>query len=652
MLRGQGPAFNGTSGTVTYFAEAPDPYLGLDGRPGSYYDLANIQVLKGPQGTLFGKNATGGNVLFEPQRPTNTLSGYFNGQLGDYGEREFDAAINIPIVSDKVLLRVAGTAERRDGYTTDVGPNFPGKSYDNIAYEGFRVGLTVRPFTGLESYTLYRYQQSYTNGPGTVPYLLDPTRTDLDAAFPNRTTAFATQQALGPRQVSYDFNEFTRTQYNQAMNSTTYRVNDNIQLKNIVSYTRDEIYYAYDYDAGPLPLAGQSSTNVPTEGGDYISEELQLQGNALDRKLQYAGGIYGDDLHTPKPTGGLFQSYPTTAFLGELIPVAELMSNHSQAAFVQGTLDFGAFTPVLSGLSFTAGYRYTNEYTESSTTELGIPEGSGSDSFHYGSYTFDIDYKLFHDTLLYATFRDAFKAGGFNSLVPTGSPFANYPPEQLKDKEFGIKTTQHFLGMQARVNLDGFFGDYNNIQREVVQVVNGLPSEVVESAAKGKIDGLELESSLIPIRPLEISLNYSYTDSAYTAVTTVAEGLLQGAPFPYTPRNKVSLEARYQLPVAPRFGQLTASETLTYQSKQSIAQTNQDLVAPYLPGFGQLNLRLDWDHVMNHTFGVSFFMTNVTNELQAVGQGDFYASYGVETRTYAPPRMFGFQLRYPFGGQS
>ena len=131
-LRGQGPAFGAVPGVVPYFSEVANP-VGIDGRVGTYFDLADVQVLDGPQGTLFGKNTTGGNILFEPERPKRSLWRlYPSGEFGNYNDRRADGAINIPIIADKVLLRLAGEVDRQDGYTTDVGPNFPGKKYDNI----------------------------------------------------------------------------------------------------------------------------------------------------------------------------------------------------------------------------------------------------------------------------------------------------------------------------------------------------------------------------------------------------------------------------------------------------------------------------------------------------------------------------------------
>ena len=124
-LRGQGPAFGSVPGVVTYFSEVANP-IGIDGRVGTYFDLTSVQVLAGPQGTLFGKNATGGNILFEPVKPTDKLEGYVRGEYGNYNDRRLEGAINLPIAGDKLMLRVAGEMGRRDGYTVDVRTGLQG----------------------------------------------------------------------------------------------------------------------------------------------------------------------------------------------------------------------------------------------------------------------------------------------------------------------------------------------------------------------------------------------------------------------------------------------------------------------------------------------------------------------------------------------
>jgi len=186
----------------------------------------------------------------------------------------------------------------------------------------------------------------------------------------------------------------------------------------------------------------------------------------------------------------------------------------------------------------------------------------------------------------------------------------------------------------------------------LVNVPNGLggtvPVQVVQSVAKGRVDGVEFEGSLIPISGLVITVNYAYTDAAYTQVSPNAIGITLATPFPGLPQNKGSINTAYTFPINSEYGRVTLSGDVTYQSKVSVATTNQTPY-PWLPAYGLLNLRLDWDHIFGRPIGAALFATNVTNKTYATGQLDFSASSGFVTRTYAPPRMFGLQLRYAFG---
>ena len=378
-LRGQGPSFSSTPGVVPYFAEVPNP-VSIDGRGGSMFDLASVQVIAGPQGTLFGKNATGGNILFEPQRPTNTFGGYVQGEVGNYNDRRAEFALNLPIVDGKVLFRLAGESARRDGYTIDVGPNFKGKDYDDVHYDSVRAGLTLRFTDNLENYTVARFFQSSNNGPGTV---LKQFNTTLGAGllpvlipFPGLATAVADQAARDNRHVAYDQDEFSDTKYWQFVNQTTLEFSPNLKLKNIVSYSHGRYSYAYDYDATVYPIGGQTARGAyPSVAPNYFTEELQLQGKAFDGGLDFTVGAYYDKQTQNTPHwGGLFTQYPISFFLGPVPATLDVTSN-SHAVFAQGTLDLEK-VGLPHGLSLTAGLRHTWDSSTTTTAILAPPTTS------------------------------------------------------------------------------------------------------------------------------------------------------------------------------------------------------------------------------------------------------------------------------------
>lgn len=660
-LRGQGPAFGSTPGVINYFAEVPNS-LNADGRVGTYYDLANVQVLSGPQGTLFGKNATGGNILFEPVKPQDRFEGYAQVELGNYNDRRIEGALNTPIVPGKVLFRMAGEIGRRNGYTKDVGPFFAGKDYDNLSYESFRFGLTLNPTDDIEIYTVLRYYASHTNGGGTVLGAFNTAAgADLGppfgfipvlAFYPGAATAVAEQQARGPRRVAYDLDQFSETKYWQVINQATVNLTDDIKLRNIASYSEFRTIYGYDYDATAFPLAGQTG-RIPTLAPDVFTEELQLQGTAFDDAVTFSFGGYLDRQTTKDPAG--IEQY-TFFPIGTLIPpISGFFSNRnrSEAVFGQATVDLGKLSTGLDGFSVTGGLRYTWEHSFTSQIIGGPPAVSGSVDSDYPSYTATLDYDVTKGVHAYITARDAYKSGGVNGPVPAGSQFRTFPPERLSDIEVGLKSQFSLGNVDVRANIAAFRGIYKNIQRTTAESVP-TPSgpvllNVTRSAAKGKIEGVEVNAAIVPVSGFTLSGSYSYINARYTKVTDASAGaILNGAPFPYTPKHKLSLGASYQADLGS-IGELVLSGNYVRQTKVSTAQTNASFYN-YLPAYGLLNGNISLRNVGGRPLDITLFGTNLTNEAKPVGVLDQYTgSSGNVGLTYTEPRMYGVRVGYRFG---
>lgn len=662
-LRGQGPAFGSTPGVVSYFAEVPGA-VGVDGRVGTYYDLANVQVLAGPQGTLFGKNATGGNILFEPAKPQNQFEGYARAEFGNYDHRRLEGALNIPVVSDKVLLRVAGELGRRDGYTVDVGPVFAGKDYDNLHYQSVRAGLTIRPVDGFENYTVARYYYSNTNGGGTVLGAFNPAAgfdatafglgfLPVVAFYPGMATAVSEQQARGPRRVAYGLDQFSKTKFWQVINQTTVDLSDEIKLRNIISKAEFSNRYGYDYDATIFPLAGQSSRTIPTNAPNYFTEELQLQGTAFDRTLDFSIGGFLDRQTWKEPAG--IEQY-TFFPIGTLLPLATayfIQRSHSEAIFGQASLDLGKLAPSLEGLTFTGGLRYTWEHAFTSTEILPSPAVAGSVDSSYLSYTATLDYDFSPGVHGYVTARSAYKSGGVNGPVPAGSNFRTFPPEKLSDIELGLKSQFSLGGADVRLNIAAYRGIYNNIQRTTQEAVdigggNSILLNVTRSAAKGRIQGIEFNGAIVPVSGLTLNASYSYIDSKYTKVTDASAGaILAGAPFPYTPKHKFSLGASYEATLGG-LGTLGISTNYVRQTKVSTAQTNSSFYR-FLPAYGLLNASIDLRDIAGTQIDVGLFVNNLTKVAKPVGVIDgYFTAPGAVGLTYNEPRMYGIRLGYSF----
>ena len=582
-LRGQGATFQASPGVVVYVNEVPLPAaitLSQQGGPGNFVDIESLQVLAGPQGTLFGRNTTGGAVLLTPKKPTNEFGGWIKGEYGNYDRAYVEGAVNLPIVDDKVLLRVVGAYHNRDGYTRDVVWN---KDRDDENWYSGRVGLTLRPVDGIENYTMGYYSKSDTNGAGLVNrgFNIDGLKSlgfcaDAPAApgpigvpcdVYRQVTADAT--ALGPRKTAFSTDVFQKTETWGISNTTNFEITDDITLRNIVSYQKLKIGYRYDGDAsilqqhdvdpGVLPAAGvvtlpvlnfpigyfnsTLATELPRDDLRQFTEELQVQGKSLDGKFDWTvGGFY----YEQKPDGtqgsravvycpALFTGFCEASFN------QYSTSTVSKALYAQGALDLGAFSPTLDNLHLTAGYRYTwdhisgfaSQYSRSAADPTKAVCGSDSRVVPFASaladcrfsaslktnsptWTVGLDYKVTPDVLLFTKVSRGYKAGGFNQYAV----FTNtrtFDPEKVTSYEAGFKSDFRLGEVPFRLNTAVYHVIYKGIQRATGDFNPATNAGGARTNnADARINGVEVEASFRPFPGLELGGNFSYTDAKYT----------------------------------------------------------------------------------------------------------------------------------------
>ncbi|HEX8057507.1 MAG TPA: TonB-dependent receptor [Novosphingobium sp.] len=318
---------------AVYFADvvaprAQDSLAGGNNVPsGSFFDLQNVQVLKGPQGTLFGRNTTGGAVLLVPQKPTDRLEGYVEGSVGNYDMVRGQAVLNIPL-SDTFKVRLGIDRMKQDGYLNNrsgIGP----KDFNNTDYVNVRASIVADLTPDLENYLIFTYAKSNTNG--NVPRLT-ATNTQTIGGIPcipgfaaNGTPLQGAAQLLSstvcaqqsPRFATYGYYDVENSNPDahldveqwQVINTTTWKTTDSITIKNIASYAErrqnqsanlfgDNIVVPSFF--GPA-LAGKpfgyvnvfNDPNRDNTSQYTFTEELQLQGHAGDNdKLVYQLGAY------------------------------------------------------------------------------------------------------------------------------------------------------------------------------------------------------------------------------------------------------------------------------------------------------------------------------------------------------------------------
>lgn len=495
----------------------------------NFYDLQSIQVLKGPQGTLFGRNSTGGAVLIATGQPTNDTEGKFSLSYGNYDAVDFKGMVNIPIVDDKVLLRIAGNMAYRDGYQENIFLNAPVKRLGRQKRESGRISLTLKPSETITSTTVLEHTATGGNSTAVVPWSVNlPGSVDAitgaplasSAAFlysPSLDLLFGAgawdaylalhpgadpdgyaavvekQRARGPYKVDafFDGLPFFRGRSTSVTNTTTLDLGTDMVVKNIFGFSKQRSHYNITEQGAPYNVQCTCNPFTNDYGNDEknraFSNELQLQGNAFNGNLEYIVGAFyysaRTGTHWPQNYFELRPWLPGSAPIG--VTSSFLQRNTSKAVFAQGSYDI---TPQLT---FTLGGRYTWE----KVTLRQLPDGNGLDpdgtgvadqfaqlgvKFKKPSWTVGLDYKPNDDILVYAVTRGSWRSGGVNGVAPMYPTFASDPanpgalfkPETAKDVEFGIKWGGDIGGRRAHFNVAVYKQWIKNIQRAQFPVVD------------------------------------------------------------------------------------------------------------------------------------------------------------------------------------
>lgn len=760
-IRGQGQTYLASVGVANYFAEVPLIQGGItahQGGPGTFFDLESLQVLRGPQGTLFGRNTTGGAVLLGPKKPTNDLEGYVQMQFGNYNSREYEGALNVPIIEDRLLVRAAFKHVERDGFTKDVGPEafgfsdvcapsefsclggrspgFAGKDYDNKDYWHGRIGITFRLNDRIENYLLAYAGKSEDNGTG---FVIDGINPGFEVApgvsiAPNVATiagnlaylcpqnplacfadptgmallnpaiaqqVLAAQQQLGPRHVAMNMDQFSKLETWGVIDTFSFEITDTLTLRNILSYQRMEQNYVWDLDGSILPILSQMlavvqpgnpfgtvGTEASVTDSSQLTEELQFQGETLDGQLKFVFGGYYSNAQPEGPEA-------TGSFNGATLNLSGFrdIENRSVAAYSQSTLNLGVLTPSLEKLSFTAGLRYTEDRITGSryaTNYYAIPGVTELErKYSATTWTAGLDYQAADGVLLYGKATRGYKAGGFNYAAPRPTALT-YNPEFVTSYELGAKTDFRLGGMPVRFNINGYYLDYEDLQRAAGDnYPNVLPDgtcpnstcldqgAIIFNAEGARIAGIEIETTIRPTDNLDLSLGYAYTDAKYTdyMLTVSPDPMvrqvdscsgpvavpfpgqpatsidLSCVPFQNTPENMFNVSARYTLPLGEA-GTLAFGAVYSWVDKiwHGATMTPNDDPLGWTDSYGLLNLSVDWGGVFGSRLDAQLWGTNVADKTyRSSAYVGYSGSSGFVNSVYGEPRMYGLSLRYSFG---
>jgi len=663
-----------------------------------YYDMASVQVLKGPQGTLFGATATGGAVLYGFQQPTDQLSAYVSGGAGNLGFGNFNGAVNLPL-THWASLRFSGFTERRDGYTHTTS----GRTLDNENVYAYRMQLKLKPTDNLQSlfmYDSYRWDQSGDStilvgvAPcGSKTATGSPIIVSCPGFFPTLPQVLAQQQAFGPRLANLNGAHFFRATENIFSNTTTFDVTSHLRLKNMVGYryvdraieTEDGTPFAViEADAFPtVHFAGLTLT-----GGSQLSatrtwtEEFQVQGKdlaggAVDFTVGY---FYANEALVPYP-GGLISSFEqfigAPGAFGGAISYNQSTENDVTNA-VYGHVDI-KLTPISDTLTLSGGYRH-NMFDQKNRQSIAlqyIPAFPAGSSCRVGTtangcqnsiapysengdaWDITLNWKARPDLLLYVSHKHGYRHGMRQDLAALPDSVKLVKPEKVEDTELGLKSDFTVMNAPVRVDGDVFYQDYQDIQRSApaVCVANSqfvscsTPGSTAANfsvnAAKARIFGGEIGVDVRPIEGLTLSTFYAYTNARFTSFNALfSEGQnLAGLKFANVPEHNLGVSGRYEF--ATSIGRPYID--VNYNWRSSTFQNDTNTAVARVGAYGILNMSLGINGLANKPIDAYFWVNNLTDLTRTLTVIDVVSSAGIAYAKYTPPRMFGVTATLHFG---
>ncbi len=641
---------------ITTIAGEPGVSLNVDGvyRPrlptssALYADLERIEVLRGPQGTLYGRNATGGTVNLWSKTPSGETEGNFSVLYGNSNRLRTRGGVSFPILGETLSARVSFSNDQHDGYRTN---RTRGTDLDERDANSARGVLRWTPSEDLD--VIFRADWSRHRDGGPVP-------TILDQVFTVGPLTQGGNTGDNPRKARLDAKVSNILRSKLFSNTVTWDLHDlpllgEATLKSLTSYQRNEWVREADNDATDLVILFMDLK----EQSKVWSQELTLS-SAGDTRLEWVFGAY---------------YYSDRGYHNSFFPSTFALTGFSALGFgfdqdTEAWAGFAQFTyNVTDRLRATVGARYTREEKDfKHTLFLDFPgpfratlcEGLESDR-EWKKWTpkFGLDYNLTDNMMVYASMSRGFKAGGANPLNfgCAAGIVDTYDQEDLWAYELGLKS--EWFDNRLQLNLVGFFYDYGDFQANKFSAAGAE----IENASDAEVLGLEVEFIAIPIEGLEIDGYFSILDNEFEDFISddplcvpalrpdgcVVQRNLKGNNLPRAPEKSFHVGAQYTLPVDP--GSVTFRYEFTWSDNYYFSAFNNPLAEQNEFSMSQARIifataggRLEdrWGDLELH-----FFMNNWGDKDYLTLAAECALCSGVQ-KHYGDPRNFGVELRYRF----
>ncbi len=626
-------------------------YSRIRGAQFDLLDIDHIEVLRGPQGTLYGKNTPGGALKFVTKKADARVGHeYVSGSVGDYNETDVRGGFGAPL-SSTVSVSLDGLIAKHDGYVTDPILH---RDYNNQNTKAARAGLAFVPDdrTRLDLSFDYSQDDAHLNvgqATNTLSSAFGAVLVSLPAVPPKYNFQTTTTPALP---------NSTALRHYGTSATVTSKLTDDLTLKSITAYRILKTNDYVDIDATQVAL-GDVFVGV---NQNQVSQELQL---AWDNKgpLSVVGGLFfmreGITSHQIA-----FADAFTSPFTFQRT-VDDSLKTNSYAAYLSGTYHLNDKTRLSAGLRYSSDektyFRTTSTFSNLAAL-VGTFAFNGKKRWTDLSPTVSLDYQASDNVMVYGKISEGYMAGGFNGRANNPGEDQPYAPEKVLSYEAGVKS--EWMDRRVRLNAAIFDQDFKDFQARVSRSVTS-PTQPVPSidfavlnAGKLNIYGAELELTANPVPALLLDAQVGYLHAEYKTFSEQRQ--VTPAPAPLTTVDRSFQTPAFSPTWTARFGGsyefdlagagfLSANGAAKYRSKMALSVDNSDIFTHAIfPGMWQeafwtYDASVVWQSPDRHyTAGV--YGKNLSNEVYKTDAQEFSSVGGIRTAYYGNPRTWLFTL--------
>jgi iron complex outermembrane recepter protein len=524
-----------------------------------FYDLARVEVLRGPQGTLYGRNATGGSINLISNPPVDEFEAQIEGQIGNYSQQRVRGVLNTPVMDEKLLLRFSGQYENRDGYYEDLTPG--ADDLTDVDAVNVRAQALYLLSANIDATLNYNYSTDKGAGPG-VKALSYPPPPGLVANL----LATATPNPSDPWKIRTNGID----DRNNSRKGTYLTINwdlGEVALKSISAWQDNDVDTFSDSDLSDADIFNATSQQNSTQ----YSQEIHLTSTG-GGDWEWVTGLFWMTEETNAEfwytdMGAGLSTYPFFPTIDVGLAEPSYFGNDSTTT----TDTFGAFGQasyhIYDDLSVTAGLRYSYDKKKSDIfrKEFTAPAATSfkkDDDWNKTTWKLGVDWNVTEESMLYASVSTGFKSGGFLQ-IEAAEP---YDEETVTAYEIGSKN--RFFDNRLQANISAYYYDYTDMQLRTIRDLNSI----VSNAGESEIKGIEVELTGQPTDALQLTAAFAFTNAEFTdysADDPQVPGLepedLSGNSLPRSPDSTVNLTAAYSWDFD--FGSLTASADYYWSDK-------------------------------------------------------------------------------------